>query len=162
MPEGSTGGPKIAKALAILIASLPVVVIVVGNMAQPVTWWEHEAIPTSDDPNENYIAEVLDPPAASCVEDATVLAVKGVGTFVNSSKLKSLDSPSFDPDAMLPDRAVFTGWFAGERELWVETSASRGRQTMEVPVGFGPGLPPDAVYIVSPWGVERWPRSQCG
>ncbi len=157
--EGFSGVPGIVKIriLAVLIASMPVVIIAVGNLRPPVTWWEHEGIPTSADPNENHIAEVHDP--ASCVEDATVLAVRGVGTFANGSM--PLGSPSFEPDAKLPDGATFTGWYAGERELWVETSVSQGRQTTEVPVGFGL-TPPDAVYVVSPWGVERWPRTQCG
>jgi hypothetical protein len=48
---------------------------------------------------------------------------------------------SYDPDADLPPDAVATGFREGDRELW--TSPSVGR---------------DAVYIVTPERVERWPR----
>jgi hypothetical protein len=51
---------------------------------------------------------------------------------------------SFDADATLPTDATFTGWRDGDRELWAEPREGDGR--------------PTSVYVVSPDGVERWPR----
>jgi hypothetical protein len=47
----------------------------------------------------------------------------------------------YDPGAVPPSDAVATGFREGDRELW--TSMSVGR---------------DAVFIVTPERVERWPR----
>jgi hypothetical protein len=146
---------------ATLVVSLPILVIAVGNTAPTVTWWEHDGIPTSADPNENYVAEVRNP--SSCgTGNMAHLAVRGVGTFVQGPDHNALYAPSYEADTTLPRGATFTGWHAGERELWIGPDASRQWQ-LGATVGLDAGLkPPDAIYVVSPWGVERWPRSECG
>ena len=59
-----------------------------------------------------------------------------------------------DTDAALPEGATFTGWHDGERELWIAPNVP--------PALYGfpadTGEPAQAVYVVSPEGVERWQR----
>ena len=57
-----------------------------------------------------------------------------------------LEAPGRSPlelDSQLPPDAEYTGYHSGELQLWISASEAT-----------------DAVYIVRPERVERWPRSQ--
>jgi hypothetical protein len=125
------------------VASL-IGVIIVGNWASShlgseTTRWD----PTSFAPRNAEITEHPGPEdcMGSPMPDETYLDIYRLGTYVRD-----------DADATLPDGAINTGWHAGGRQLWIEPSipadATFERDT----------IPPDAVYVVSAEGVERWLR----
>jgi hypothetical protein len=129
----------VVAAIAFLVA-----VIVVGNWASThlgseTKRWE----PTGFAPRNAEITEAPGPEdcMGSTMPDETYLNIYRLGTYVRD-----------DADTTLPEGATYTGWHAGGRQLWIDSSlpveAMFDRDT----------IPPGAVYVVSSEGVERWPR----
>jgi hypothetical protein len=77
-------------------------------------------------------------------QQTTFLAFDGV-TYVRDEKAEFTFTPvPYDADSTLPPGAAFTGWRDGDRQLYADPETDKRG--------------PLSVYIVSPKGVERWPR----
>lgn len=69
-------------------------------------------------------------------------------TFVHDPRhilRESSTAGHFERDALMPDDAVDTGYHSGDQQLWVSPSEDV-----------------DAIYLVGPKRVERWPGMRAG
>jgi hypothetical protein len=153
-PTTGTRGPSVAKVVLIAAAVLVLVIAMAVGVTFAVAFvtrppatiiWE------SDEPHGAREGVSEGPGPEHCDwDDTTFLDVGRVASYVRDEAGRFSDSTPvpFDADATLPTDARFTGWRDGDRELWAEPQ--RGEAG------------PTSVYIVSPAGVERWPRFDSG
>jgi hypothetical protein len=116
-------------------------------MAIPVTEWDYEG------PPDRPTMQVTEGPGPEHCDqqDRTDLWISKVGTYVRhvEDTLVSVSPLTSGDDVVLPGGAAYTGWHSGERQLWIDMTA--------YPSWYMPkGEHPDAIYIVSPSGVEWW------
>jgi hypothetical protein len=153
-PTRATRGPSVPKVVLIAAAVLVLVIAMaiavtfaVAYLTRPpatITWESDEAHGAREVVAEGAGSEHCD------WDDTTFLDVGRVAAYVRDETGRFSDSTpvAFDADATLPTEARFTGWRDGERELWAEPQVGEAG--------------PTSVYIVTPSGVERWPRFDSG
>jgi hypothetical protein len=124
--------------VVVAVIAFLVAIIVIGRLGSETKQWE----PSGFAPRNATIVETPGPKdcMGSELPDETYLNIYRLGTYIRD-----------EADTSLPEGATNTGWHEGNRQLWIGP-------TLPVEEMFDRDtVSPDAAYVVSSEGVERWP-----
>jgi hypothetical protein len=130
----------VLSALLIVLGGAALITVIHRPLIVSMTPWET----SRQHPKSERVYEGSGPEHCG-LQDTTLLYLNGIGYVRDvNGELVQWTHLSYEAGATLPPGAKFTGWHDGQREVWTDPRADDAG--------------PLSVYIVSPGGIERWPR----